>query len=123
MRRKFLAAITFIFLFTVTFALLSLNPTNTEKEQHTKKNSSSRLSSTLITDKVQPSNDVEVETKGVFVARVIDGDTIEIEGGQKVRYIGVDTPETVDPRTSVQCYGKEAAAKNKKLVEGKKVRL
>lgn len=31
------------------------------------------------------------------VVRVVDGDTIEIEGGQKVRYIGIDTPETVDP--------------------------
>jgi micrococcal nuclease len=123
MRRKFLAAIAFIFFFVVAFTLLSLNSTDIEKEQQTKKNSSSRLSSTLITEKVQPSNDVEVETKGIFVKRVIDGDTIEIEGGQKVRYIGIDTPETVDPRASVQCYGKEATAKNKKLVEGKKVRL
>lgn len=61
--------------------------------------------------------------EGVLVTRVIDGDTIEIDGGQKVRYIGIDTPETVDPRTTVQCFGKEAAAKNKELVEGKKVRL
>lgn len=58
-----------------------------------------------------------------LVTRVIDGDTIEIEGGQKVRYIGIDTPETVDPRKPVQCFGKEASAKNKELVEGKKVRL
>lgn len=57
------------------------------------------------------------------VARVIDGDTIEIEGGQKVRYIGIDTPETVDPRQSVGCFGKEASSKNKELVEGKEIRL
>ncbi len=61
--------------------------------------------------------------KTFLVTRVIDGDTIEIEGGQKVRYIGIDTPETVDPRKPVQCFGKEASAKNKELVEGKKVRL
>ena len=57
------------------------------------------------------------------VSRVIDGDTIEIEGGQKVRYIGMDTPETVDPRKPVQCFGLEASKKNKELVEGKSVRL
>ena len=59
----------------------------------------------------------------VFVTRVVDGDTIEIEGGEKVRYIGVNTPESVDPRRKVQCFGKEASAYNKKLVEGKRVRL
>jgi len=64
-----------------------------------------------------------VQTETVKVTRVIDGDTIEIEGGERVRYIGIDTPETVDPRTTVQCYGKEASNKNKELVEGKEVRL
>ena len=59
----------------------------------------------------------------VKVVRVVDGDTIEIEGGKKVRYIGVDTPETVDPRKPVQCFGVEASKKNKELVEGKMVRL
>ena len=58
-----------------------------------------------------------------FVSRVIDGDTIELENGEKVRYIGIDTPETLDPRKPLQCFGKEASAKNKELVEGKQVRL
>lgn len=53
----------------------------------------------------------------------IDGDTIEIEGGERVRYIGIDTPETVDPEKPVECFGKEATAENKKLTEGKTVRL
>lgn len=59
----------------------------------------------------------------VKVTRVIDGDTIEIEGGERIRYIGIDTPETVDPRKPVQCLGVEASRKNKELVEGKEVRL
>lgn len=59
----------------------------------------------------------------VKVIRVIDGDTIEIDGGQKVRYIGIDTPETVDPREPVGCYGKESSDKNKELVLDKEVRL
>lgn len=57
------------------------------------------------------------------VTRVIDGDTIEIEGSQKVRYIGIDTPETVHPEKAVECFGREATTENKKLVEGKEVRM
>ena len=59
----------------------------------------------------------------VRVIRVVDGDTIVIEGKIKVRYIGIDTPETKDPRRLIQYFGKEAAAKNKELVDGKRVRL
>ncbi len=57
------------------------------------------------------------------VINVIDGDTIKIEGGQVVRYIGIDTPETTHPSKPVQCYGKEASDKNRELVEGKEVKL
>lgn len=59
----------------------------------------------------------------VKVIKVIDGDTIELENGQRVRYIGIDTPETVDPRKPVQCFGMEASGKNKELVESKTIRL
>lgn len=60
------------------------------------------------------------------VTRVIDGDTIEVEiGGVEytVRYIGVNTPETVDPRRPVECFGREASDFNKGLVLGKAVGL
>lgn len=57
------------------------------------------------------------------VIRVIDGDTIKIEGDKVVRYIGIDTPETVHPSKPVQCYGKEASDKNRELVEGKEIKL
>lgn len=54
------------------------------------------------------------------VVAVIDGDTIDVDLGEgnvkRVRYIGIDTPETSDPRTTVECFGKEASAKNKELV-------
>lgn len=62
----------------------------------------------------------------VKVIRVVDGDTIDVEidgKTERVRYIGIDTPETVDPRKLVQCFGVEASKKNKELVEGKIVRL
>lgn len=57
----------------------------------------------------------------VKVTRVIDGDTIEIDGGQKIRYIGINTPETVDPQSPVQCFGSEATSKNRELVEGRAI--
>jgi micrococcal nuclease len=54
------------------------------------------------------------------VTRVIDGDTVIIGTGQWVRYIGIDTPE-VYPK--MEAYGMEAWQANRRLVEGKKVRL
>jgi micrococcal nuclease len=57
------------------------------------------------------------------ITRVIDGDTIEIEGGKTVRYIGIDAPELHHPKKPVQCFAKEAYEKNKELVEGKMVKL
>ena len=60
------------------------------------------------------------------VIRVIDGDTIEVSiagSSEDVRYIGVDTPETVKPETPVQCYGPQASAENHRLVGGRAVRL
>lgn len=66
---------------------------------------------------------VVMDPESKIVTRVIDGDTIEIEGGQKVRYIGINTPETKDPRKEVECFGKEAAGENNKLVMGKRVKL
>lgn len=59
----------------------------------------------------------------IKVIKVIDGDTIQLESGDKVRYIGIDTPETVDPRRGVGCFGREASDKNKELVLGKQVVL
>ena len=69
----------------------------------------------------EPATSAEVK-----VVRVVDGDTIEadVDGEEEdVRYIGVDTPESVKPDTPVECYGLEASHFNERLVEGKTVRL
>lgn len=61
-----------------------------------------------------------------YVTRAIDGDTIEVrlDGRlEDVRYIGVDTPETVKPDAPVQCFGPRASRFNHRLVEGRRVRL
>lgn len=55
--------------------------------------------------------------------RVVDGDTLELDGGERVRLIGVDTPETVDPRRPVQYFGKEASAFTRRMAQGRMVRL
>ncbi|MEZ4269920.1 MAG: thermonuclease family protein [Myxococcota bacterium] len=57
-------------------------------------------------------------TRG-FVTRVIDGDTIELRGGERVRYLLVDTPEL----SSQQCYAQEAKQFNTTEVLGHNVRL
>ncbi|HET6380443.1 MAG TPA: thermonuclease family protein [candidate division Zixibacteria bacterium] len=65
-------------------------------------------------------------TQAAFVERVIDGDTIEVRlGGQSftVRYIGIDTPETVHPSRPVEWMGPEASAANSALVLGREVVL
>ena len=63
----------------------------------------------------------------VQVVRVIDGDTIQVccvfGDRVKVRYIGIDTPETHHPMRGVEPHGKKAAEANRKLVDGKTVRL
>ena len=66
---------------------------------------------------------IGIEGQKVLITKVVDGDTFEVEGGRKVRILGVDTPETVDPRKAVECFGKEASSKTKSLLDGKTVIL
>lgn len=68
--------------------------------------------------------DSSIQTKygePIKVAQAIDGDTIVLINGQHLRYIGIDTPEEFDQRKPVQCFAKEAAARNRELVEGKEI--
>jgi micrococcal nuclease len=61
-----------------------------------------------------------------YVLRAVDGDTIEVRVGgesEDVRYIGIDTPETVKPGTPVQCFGPRAHRFNARLVTHRRVRL
>lgn len=101
--------------------LLGLSFTSFNKS-NTVKNSPSPQ---IISIKTEATNQSATNTQSttVKVTRVIDGDTIEIEGGQRVRFIGIDTPETVDPRQSAACFGREASNETKNLLEGKSVSL
>ncbi len=67
-----------------------------------------------------------VSTDLYQVVRVVDGDTVvvDIEGKKEtLRLIGINTPETVDPRKKVECFGIEASAKAKAVLAGQTVRL
>ncbi|KKT40354.1 hypothetical protein A3K29_03080 [Candidatus Collierbacteria bacterium RIFOXYB2_FULL_46_14] len=57
------------------------------------------------------------------VVRIIDGDTFEINGGIKVRLIGVDTPEMKNKNKTVDCFAREASQKLGSLISGHEVRL
>ncbi|MBI3312169.1 MAG: thermonuclease family protein [Candidatus Omnitrophica bacterium] len=67
--------------------------------------------------------DSGLQSAEAVVERVIDGDTVVLAGGARVRYIGVDTPELHHPRKPVEFYAREAKEFNRRLVGGKKVRL
>jgi micrococcal nuclease len=61
-----------------------------------------------------------------MVTRVVDGDTVHVRVAgedETVRYIGVDTPESVKPGTPVECFAKAASAANERLVGGQRVRM
>lgn len=120
--KKIAALSLFLLCLFVVFAGLSL--TRTQLEEVAPQSSSLEKKSTPRTAPMQKQTSVlgtgeELAT----VIKVVDGDTIRLGDGRTVRYIGIDTPETVDLRKPVQCFGNEAALKNKELVEGKQVRL
>jgi len=58
-----------------------------------------------------------------LVIRVVDGDTIVVSPNEKVRLIGVDTPETVHPKKALACFGKEAKQFTRDAAEGKIISL
>lgn len=69
---------------------------------------------------------VPVEKNYYKVVRVVDGDTLRVLVNDKeetVRLIGINTPETVDPRKTVECFGKESSARMKELAQGEYVYL
>ena len=66
---------------------------------------------------------IPVPTGYERVAHVADGDTITLENGEKVRYIGIDADELRETEGKSTCYGNQAKAANEALVLGRDVRL
>ncbi len=75
---------------------------------------------------IPTASDLDGAEPAALVVRVVDGDTIQVRLSGKevtVRYIGINTPESVDPRRPAERFGKEAADRNRQLVQGKLVQL
>jgi len=115
-----------------------LKSDTTSSQQTTKENNLSDNSEMMIDqngtdelsadDFINQNSDTESSDQSAVysVVSVVDGDTIKVSIDGKtetLRLIGIDTPETVDPRKPVQCFGTEASNKAKELLSGKKVRL
>lgn len=99
---------------------------------HTTSPHSAFLTTQKLTESVPPTENISStqlpETaRGPFpVARVIDGDTINVfidSTSETVRFIGINTPETVRPGEPVECFGKEASEETRKLLAGKLIYL
>ena len=74
---------------------------------------------------VQTDTSSQSKTESLYpVVSVVDGDTLKVSingATETIRLIGINTPETVDPRKSVECFGKEASNKAKSVLTGKNV--
>ena len=88
-------------------------------------NSSSKPTNSKRSDKNKEltvnKDSVGIET--VKVSRVIDGDTVELSDGRKIRLLNMDTPETVKPNSPVMCFGKEASDYTKKNLTDKMIQI
>ncbi len=120
--------------FAVAFVLLAVGARALPVSPHTTVQPAQSASAQAAFDP-----DDATTTPGYYsVVRVVDGDTIVVwkdgeptrpddfgRSGEEitVRLIGMDTPETLDPRKPVECWGPEASAEGKKLMAGKDVRL
>lgn len=77
----------------------------------------------LSTEVSSSSASLGIDSEKILVTKVVDGDTIEVKGRKTIRLIGIDTPETVDPRRPVGCFGKEASNETKRLLTNQAVIL
>lgn len=97
-----------------------------EKERETKTpEEKPKIESGVVGESLLANEDIR-KSPTYQVLRVTDGDTIHINyngKNEKVRLIGLDTPETKDPRKPIQCFGREATAKMTELAENKNIRL
>jgi len=134
--------LTIVILFTLFFQNTWISVLNSTGNQVTEKSAQQSTSSsptiiittttkpTLIVEEILPPTQTPTPTKTnnemAKVVRVIDGDTIDVSingNVERVRIIGINTPETVDPRKSVECFGSEASKKAKDHLDGKTVEL
>lgn len=124
-RRWILLAIATIIVAAVIWLVVA-NTNESVPEQLPQQGTSGNTEPTHIAKLPTNSVDDASSLEHFAVIKVIDGDTIDvmIDGNiERLRLIGIDTPEIVDPRKPVQCFGTEASSKAKSLLSGAKVVL
>ena len=123
-RKVFLLFLIGFFLILTGFLIGRLSKESPIKENSVVERLISRTASILRGK--ESSSLTKTATTEAKVVRVIDGDTIQVQFSNQtetVRLIGIDTPETVDPRKPVQCFGREASDYAKGLLAGRIVSL
>jgi micrococcal nuclease len=131
MPRKRYSAFLLLFFLAISLVIIFFNSTKDSKQTLGVWDSITPTSSpsVLLTPAVtHVGREVEIPTsEAVYpVAKVVDGDTITVVVSGKnetIRLIGINTPESVDPRKPVECFGKEASARAVELLTGHSVRL
>lgn len=113
-----------VLLITGTYGVKALS--SPKESGRTENNTSSQSTSPDTALESRSPAETNTHSEWYTVIEVVDGDTIKVDhdgATTSVRLIGIDTPETKDPRTSIECYGLEATAEMKRLVQGKRIRL
>jgi len=132
MRNKLVNHVIKVYFIAIMLVLLGAgcdtaqNTTNINTTKANKVDKTNQVKVTTST-KITTSSQKQIKQVKLYkVVSVVDGDTIKViynGNTESVRLVGIDTPETVHPTKPVQCFGKEASNKMKKLVEGKTVKL
>ncbi len=120
------AIIAFILFIGALFAVNGVSPTHVPQRTEISTTNGDRESASTTPARHSPPEDRLEKYEWHKVIKVIDGDTLVAAMDGKnvtIRLIGIDTPETVDPRKPVQCFGKEASEKAKQILSGTEVRI
>jgi len=116
-----------VIVFIIILASLGTDNVSSPASQNTvRQDEVAILASTTDHTEIAESKAIVTNNNLYSVTNVVDGDTIDVSIDGKVerlRLIGINTPETVDPRKPVECFGVEASQKAKSLLTGKKVYL
>jgi len=110
----------------VLFVLMGITAPKTGSSDTLSQNQNTDITALVKEGAPIPTPSPEPQYTYYKVTAVVDGDTIKIDmsgTAETLRLIGIDTPETVDPRKPVQCFGKEASSKAKELLSGQRVRV
>lgn len=111
-----ISLVTFMFLFTGAGCSNSNNANSAEQQKTTTTTQEQKQTTVNKAEEVQS----PIKLEKVTVSRVVDGDTVELSNGSKVRFIGINTPEST---TKTEPYGKEASNYTKSQLTGKTVYL